>query len=196
MGTVNSGPIPGANMTSDTKNYPWRQPPKYTNVNDAMDFLADKVTKFQVANGLLTMAELEIPLYQIAQIVLMQGVAEGMWTVDFALLLCGPLTRMIELVCIAFDVNYQLGIEEDKNDFNTGSYFQQQGDLSTPAGGFSLLNQEEPTPDDSAQPNGQAPAGGGDTGGGDGTGQEQDLMTGGFMAMSGQPNPAVKGATK
>jgi hypothetical protein len=195
MGTVNSGPIPGANMTSDTKNYPWRQPPKYTDVNSAMDFLAGKITKFKVANGLLTMAELQIPVYQISQIVLMQGVAEGMWTVDFALLLAGPLARMIELICIGFDVEYDLGIEDDENDFNTGSYFHKHLDLSTPAGGFSLVNQEDP------DPNAQTPSDSGEQSGDTGqgteqTGQEQDLMTGGFMAMSGQPNPADRGAKK
>jgi len=195
MGTVNSGPIPGANMTSDTKNYPWRQPPKYADVNKAMDFLADKLTKFKTANGVLTMAELEIPLYQIAQIILMQGVAEGMWTVDFALLLCGPLTRMIELICIGFDVDYDLGIEEDHNDFNTGDFFRKQSDLSTPVGGFSLIDEQTPDPNSQDQ-NSPDQAEGEDSDSQDqDQGKEQSLMTGGFMAMTGQPNPA-KGASK
>lgn len=199
MGTVNSGPIPGANMTSDTKNYPWRQPPKYANVNDAMDFLADKLTKFKVANGLLSMIEIGLPVYKVAQLVLMQGVGGGFWTVDFALLLAGPTTRMIELICIGFDVKYDLGIADDENDFNTGNFFTKGLDLQTPAGGFKLLNQEM---DNLKQDAEESSTGGGDS---SDTTQPQEaatksgngnLMTGGFMAMMGGQGSPAKGATK
>lgn len=199
MAMINSGPIPGANMTSDTKNYPWRQPPKYADVNDAMDFLAKKITKFKVANGLLTMVELGIPVVSVAQVVLMQGVAEGMWTVDFALLLCGPLCRMIELICIGFDVDYELGIEEDMDDFNTADFFRYQQDLSTPMG-MQLISQDgnDPTAPEQENDTVTTEAGSGDSGGGFASppsqGQPADNLQGGAMSAMSAPNPNAKGA--
>lgn len=166
-----SGPIPGANFTSDTKSYPWHQPPEFTNVNKALDMLADKITDFKVANGLLTFVELGVPLYKVSQMVLMQGVAEGKWTLDFALLLAGPLTRMIELICIGFEVEYDVGIYEDPNDFETGTFFQEKKKIDAPAGDFELLKEELPDIKEAAE---GAPAVQG----------SKDIQSEGFMAMS------------
>jgi hypothetical protein len=172
----NSGPIPGANYTSDTKNYPWRQPPEFSDVDEALDMLAKKVTKFPVANGFLTMAEMGIPLYKIADMILTQGVGAGKWTVDFTLLLAGPFTRMIELICVGFGVDYDLGITDDENDFETGTFFKEDQALRTPNGKFKLLDEQLPEIKNAAD----------DQQSGD-TGKVKDLKTEGFMAMQGGP---------
>ena len=168
---VTSGPIPGANFTSDTKSYPWHQPPEFTNINKALDMLADKITEFKVANALMTFVEMGAPLYKVSSMVLMQGVAEGKWTPDFALLLAGPLTRMIEMICIGFEVEYDVGIDDDPNDFETGTFFELQAKAETPSGNFKLLDQELPEIKEAADA--QKP-----TEGNKSLGQE------GFMAMS------------
>ena len=166
------GPIPGANFTSDTKSYPWHQPPEFTDINKALDMLSDKITEFKVANGLLTFVELGVPVYKVSQMILMQGVSEGKWTVDFALLLAGPLTRMIELICIGFEVEYDVGFEEDPEDFNTGTFFKQKMDtVDKPAGNFKLLKEELPDIKEAAD---EAPAVQG----------EKNIQSEGFMAMS------------
>lgn len=167
-----SGPIPGANFTSDTKSYPWHQPPEFTDINKALDMLGDKITEFKTANGILTFVELGAPLYKVSQMILMQGVAEGKWTPDFALLLAGPLTRMIEIICIGMEVEYQVGIDDDPDDFETGTFFQNQKKAETPAGGFKLLDQELPEIKEAAEA--QEP-----------TQSNGNLQTQGFMAMNG-----------
>lgn len=183
--TFNSGPIPGENFTSDTKNYPWRQPPEFTDVDEALDWLGKKLTQFQVANGLLSMAEMGVPLYKIADMLLLQGMGEGKWTVDFMLILAGPVTRMIELICIGFGVEYDLGIYEEE-DFDTGTYFKNKANLGTPGGPFKLLEEQLPEIKDEVTP------------GNDGSGEaktETDLQQTGFMQMtqggsaSEQPKP-------
>lgn len=180
---VNSGPIPGANYTSDTKNYPWRQPPEFSDLNDALDYLAKKLTQFKVANGVLTMAELGLPLYKIADMILTMGVGEGKWTVDYTLLMAGPVTRMLELICIGFGVEYELGIYDDEDNFTTGQFFEEDRKLKS--GGFELLEEHMPeikeAADESQGPNTTGPEAGG----------EGDLQMQGFMAMQSAP---AKGA--
>lgn len=184
MPDLNRGPIPGANYTSDTKNYPWRQPPEFTDLNDALDYMARKMTDFKVANGILTMAEMGVPLYKITDMILTMGMGEGKWTVDFILMMSGPITRMIELVCIGFDVEYDLGIYDDNEDFTTGKFFDIEQEFKS--GGFEILKEEMPAVKEAAETQGQ----------GQGAGEmadtaEPDLAQEGFMAMQ---DPALNSA--
>lgn len=188
----NSGPIPGENYTSDTKNYPWRQPPEFSDLDDCLDFLAKKVTDFKVANGILTMAEMGFPLYKVASMILMNGVGEGKWTPDFSLILAGPLTRMVELICIGFEVDYDLGIEDDEDDFETGNYFKEDQKLRTPDG-FKLISEE--LPDLKAEAESQA-GGEGEQSSGAGQGDVPDLQQQGFMAMTESAGPKGEKETK
>jgi hypothetical protein len=174
---VNAGPIPGENYTSDTKNYPWHQPPEYTDLDEALDYLSGRLTQFKVANGLLTLAETGVPLYKVAHFVLLSGVGEGKWTPDFALLLAGPVTRMIEMMCIGFDVEYDLGIYDDEDEFETGNFFKHENELKMPK---TMKLIEEELPEIKAEAEQQA-----------GQQPEGDLQTQGFMAMTGG-NPSAE----
>lgn len=165
---VNSGPIPGENFTSDTKNYPWHQPPEFVDINKALDMLAVKLTDFKRANGILTMVEMGSPLTRVADMILTAGIGEGKWTPDFALLLAGPVTRMLELLCIGFEVEYEIGIEEDEDDFVTSSFFKEDTSLKENASGFKILEEEMPEIKEEAT---EASAG------------EKSLQQSGFMAM-------------
>lgn len=177
---VNSGPIPGENYTSDTKNYPWRQPPEFSDIDEALDWVSGRLTQFKVANGILTMAETGVPLYQITNFILLNYVGEGKWTPDFSLLLAGPVCRMIELMCIGFDVEYDLGIEDDDDDFETGTFFKNESDMKF-AKGIELLNEE--MPNIKAQAEEPSPEG-------------ENLKSQGFMAMQGNPTETKQEGAK
>lgn len=177
---VNTGPIPGENYTSDTKNYPWRQPPEYSDLDEALDYLSGRVTQFKVANGLLTMAEMGVPLTQISPFVLISGMGEGKWTPDFMLLLAGPLTRMIELMCIGFDIEYDIGITDDDDEFETGTYFKHENEMKLPKS-MKLLEEELPDIKSEAEQQGASQG-------------EGDIQQEGFMAMSGG-NPGADANT-
>ena len=179
---VNSGPIPGENFTSDTKNYPWHQPPEFTNLNQALDMMAKRLTDFKRANGILSMIEIGVPVTRVADMILTSGIGEGKWTPDFALLLAGPVTRMIELICIGFEVEYTLGIEEDPDDFETSSFFKEEKKLQESANGFEILKQELPAIKTAAAAEGEAPEGG----------KEKDLQSSGFMSMKAPKEQAAE----
>lgn len=176
---VNNGPIPGENFTSDTKNYPWHQPPEFVDINKALDMLSVKLTDFKRANGILTMVEMGSPLTRVADMILTAGIGEGKWTPDFALLLAGPVTRMVELLCIGFEVDYEIGIEEDEDDFVTSTFFKEQHSLKEDASGFKILKEEMPDIKQEAE---QAA----------GQGGESDLQQSGFMAMKAPQEQAAE----
>lgn len=158
MINVNDGPIPGENFTSDTRNYPWHQPPEFTDINKALDMMSDKLVQKQVTNSILTIVELGVPLYKVASMLVMSGVMNGKWTPDFALLLVGPITRIIELLCIGYGVEYNVGIE-DEEEMMTGEFFKtlnaprQVGDMQVINDGIDQVKEDaSEQPMDSTEP--------------------------------------------
>lgn len=107
------GPIPGENYTSDTKNYPWHRPPEYKDIDKAMDAVGKRLLKRKSAMGILSMIEGGVDIATITQMFLMSGVGAGKWTVDFAILLAGPTARLIELMAKGYEIEYNLGIDEE-----------------------------------------------------------------------------------
>lgn len=111
-----SGPIPGENFTSDTKNYPWHRPPEYTDLDKAIDACAKQLMAPKSARGLLTMIEMGLDIVTITGIFVMSGIGAGKWTPDFALLLVGPVSHIIVLMCEGRGIDYELGLNDDEID--------------------------------------------------------------------------------
>lgn len=107
------GPIPGENFTSDTKNYPWHRPPEYTDLDDAIDFTIKRFTKESNAFGLITMLEMGLDVATITRTYVISGIGAGRWTPDFAILLAGPVARIIMTMAKLYKVDYDLGLDED-----------------------------------------------------------------------------------
>lgn len=106
------GPIPGENYTSDTKNYPWHRPPEFTDLDDAIDYTIAKFTKKDNAFGLITMLEMGMSIAVITRTYVISGIGQGRWTPDFAVLLSGPVARIIQLMAKSYDVEADLGIDD------------------------------------------------------------------------------------
>jgi len=178
---LSKGPIPGENFTSDTKNYPWHQPPEYRNLAEALDKMAVKLTDPKMANKLVALAEMGFPLVQISQLIVTEGIGQGKWTVDMGLLLAGPFTKIIEIMCDSYGVEYNLGIEE-KDDFRTGAFFKGLNDLdkySKNSNVYKVVKEDLPQikaeAEDQATPEAAGPE----------PKTEEDLQMSGFAAMTG-----------
>lgn len=107
-----NGPIPGENYTSDTKNYSWHRPPEYDDLDLAIDYIGKKLTKEESAVGLLTMIEAGIPITDLTQTFIMSGIGNGKWTLDFGLLLAGPVAHIMVILAKSYGLKYELGIED------------------------------------------------------------------------------------
>lgn len=119
-----SGPIPGENYTSDTKNYPWHRPPKYTTLDDAIDHVIDHIFEKKRAQTLMTVLEIGIPVSTVTSMYLLSGIGQGKWTPDFALLMAGPVAHTFKIMAEGYGIDYNMGIEEDTK-VNTKAFFEE-----------------------------------------------------------------------
>lgn len=110
-----TGPIPGENFTSDTKNYPWHRPPEYNDLDKAIDGVAKKLLSEESATGILSMVQAGMTIAALTDTFLTSGIGAGKWTPDFALLLAGPTSHIMCLMCEGYGIEYDLGLEEKKN---------------------------------------------------------------------------------
>lgn len=107
---VQNGPIPGENYTSDTKNYPWHRPPKYTNLDDAIEHSYKKL--MEKPNGLLTMIKAGIPIPGLVELFLLNGMSKGNWTPDFMILMAGPIAHIMYLMAKEAKITPNMDLEE------------------------------------------------------------------------------------
>lgn len=118
-----SGPIPGENYTSDTRNYPWHRPPEFTDLDKAIDMIAKRLLS-EEGHGVVVMLKAGMDIASITEMFLMSGIGAGKWTVDFALLLAGPVSHIMCLMADAYDIEYDLGIE-DKRPKQTAAFLKE-----------------------------------------------------------------------
>lgn len=168
-----SGPIPGENYTSDTKNYPWHRPPEFTDTDKAIDMIAKRLLSDEGSLGILTMLEMKVPVVNITDMFLTSGIGAGKWTPDFALLLAGPVAHILCLMAEAHDIDYDLGIE-DKRPKSTSVYLKA---LQEDSKRIATVRDNIDVTEVKEKAAAQAPMGGG---------QPQEKQPGGFMAMGGQ----------
>lgn len=139
-----SGPIPGENYTADTKNYPWHRPPEYTDIDEAISYMMDRLTERDPLFRFLALMEVGVSVVACADIFLTWGMMDGRWTPDFALLMAGPTTRYLEIVAKVHEVEYDLGIE-DNTPIPTAAYLKE------------LISLAEGAPEEASQEPQEAP---------------------------------------
>lgn len=109
-----SGPIPGENYTSDTRNYPWHRPPEYTELDDAIEYISKVMTEERGSEAIITMLEMGMTVSIITDIIITKGIGAGKWSVDLGLILAGPIAHIIVLMARGYDVDYDMGLEDNR----------------------------------------------------------------------------------
>jgi len=116
----NGRPIPGSSLTNspDTP-YPWEQPAQYTELQPAIDALFLELTEPDAYYSIIDLIRNDVPVSDIAQVILTDGFQKGMWNPDLMLLLVEPAMYMIiafaEKTGIQDYVTYE-GEEDDASD--------------------------------------------------------------------------------
>lgn len=126
---VFDGPIPGANFTSDERNWPWHRAPDITDTDEALDYIAAQFAETSRGFRYLNFLETGVPITTVVDMVLTLGIGNGKWTPDFALLLAGPTARLIEIMAKGYGVAYDLGIDEPNLE-PTAEFFKEQSRIS------------------------------------------------------------------
>ena len=106
-----NAPIPGANYTSDTRNYPWHRPPDITSTDEALEDVMEVLTETDAGKRYMSLIEAGTPIASITDIVVTLAVGRGKFSIDFAILIAGPVTRMLEIMAKSYEIEYDLGID-------------------------------------------------------------------------------------
>ena len=89
-------PIPGQSLTNDPEQpWPWEGQPKFSDMNDALEYFFDKFTEEELFEDLMDLLEDGVPVMSLVEIFLQQGFQEGLFNPDLMLLLAEPLAYML-----------------------------------------------------------------------------------------------------
>jgi len=92
----NGRPIPGSSLTNNPDNpYPWEQAPKYVELQPAIDALFLELSEPEAFHSIMDLIRNDVPVGDVAQVVLTDGFQKGMWNPDLMLLLMEPTMYMI-----------------------------------------------------------------------------------------------------
>ena len=112
-------PIPGMSMTHELGARPWQNPPKYATVDEAIEYYLERMSSEDFMEQLEDVMEMGIPLTDIANVMQLGGVMEGMHTIDVGLLVLPVLVEMMMLVGDSAKIDYDSGLD-DKAPMNKG----------------------------------------------------------------------------
>lgn len=121
------GPIPGENYTSDTRNYPWHRPPEITDMDKAIEASIKQLSTTKGSYGLLNTLQAGVTIVQAADMFVTSGIGQGKWTPDFAILLAGPVAKMMEIMAKDAGIKYNMGLDDLKEP--TFHFYKKQGEI-------------------------------------------------------------------
>ncbi len=86
-----SAPVPGESLTANPdQRLPFEEPPVHTDMNEAVEDLFFRMTEKESMDQIINLMRAEIPLEDIAQVVLFGGFREGAFTPDLLLNMLEP----------------------------------------------------------------------------------------------------------
>lgn len=97
-------PIPGQSLTNTPGNYPWEHAPEYTDVEQASEYIWDKIHEKNLLEQIITFLENDIPVEAIARMILFSGFTEGKWNPDIAILLSEIVFKQIMAIGIKAEI--------------------------------------------------------------------------------------------
>lgn len=106
-------PIPGMALTAELGGRPWQNPPRYTTVEDTIDYYISRMSTDEFEAQLLDVLEMGVPVTSIVEVTQLTGVMQGMHSVDVGILVAPILMEFIMLVADAAGVEYNSGLEDD-----------------------------------------------------------------------------------
>ena len=113
--TLFDAPIPGSALTDEIGSRPWQQPAKYSNVEDALEHYADKITDPSINASLLDAIEMGTPITSIAEILVQGSAMEGLHTIDVSILLLPVIMELLAYVADEAEIEYNMGLQGSIN---------------------------------------------------------------------------------
>ena len=109
-------PIPGMSLTAELGGRPWQNPPMYPTVEAAIDYYVTRMSTDAFELQLLDILEMGIPVTSIVEVMQMNGVMEGLHSVDVGILISPVLIEFIMLVGDSAGIKYNTGMETEEEE--------------------------------------------------------------------------------
>ena len=93
-------PVPGQSLTDEPGNYPWEHPPQYTNPEQVVDLLFDKLGEPEVVEQVIAMLDAGVPVEAIVRVMTFSGFMNGKFNPDVGFLIVQPLMNMVSAIGI------------------------------------------------------------------------------------------------
>lgn len=106
-------PIPGANYTSDTRNYPWHRPPDITSMDKAIEYVTKDLNDGPDGFRYMSMLGAGIPVTMVTDFIVTKGIGRGKWAPDLGILSAGPIARLLMIMAKTYGVEYEVGTDEE-----------------------------------------------------------------------------------
>lgn len=88
-------PIPGQSLTGTPGGSPWEHPPRFTDVDEALEYLEAKLMSKKNLTQLLILLKSGVSAEAAARTILLAGFMNGLWNVDLILLMAPIAMYMI-----------------------------------------------------------------------------------------------------
>lgn len=105
-------PIPGISLTGAPGNAPWEQPPKYTSLDEVVDYYSDKLVEEEMIGNVIDIIKRDTPLLTIAEGMIRMGIMEGMHTIDAGMLVKPILVELMIALAEIYGVKYVIQAED------------------------------------------------------------------------------------
>jgi translation elongation factor EF-1alpha len=107
-----TAPIPGENLTSNSKNYPWHRPAQYTDFDDAFEYLIDDIlSDEQKIASAIVLTSSGMSALSIVQSIMVSKVGSGAISPDMSLLVAGPFYKVFVRLLDAMGIEYLSGYD-------------------------------------------------------------------------------------
>lgn len=105
-------PIPGENLTQDTRGYAWHRPPQFPEFDDAFEHFVDNVlVSDKKLAAAITVLQTGIPATAAVSSILLGMVANGKISPDMSLLIAGPVYKTLTKTMDAMGISYLTGFD-------------------------------------------------------------------------------------
>ena len=113
-----NAPIPGQSLTTEPKNYPWENPPEYSNAEDALMWHMDRLDDPEKTKACMGLLELGLDVVTLTEGLLRGAVAEGIHTIDTSLIIGPVIHEYLTGTADAAGIEYKEGLSENKMDMD------------------------------------------------------------------------------
>jgi hypothetical protein len=110
-------PIPGMSLTNDPENpAPYEQPPQFTNVHEASNYMWDKVTSDEAYESLMTGLSKGVPVMPIVEVLLFDEFQKGTFNPDLMMMMVEPTAYMLIALAERLDIDVVIDTDDDEDE--------------------------------------------------------------------------------